>query len=62
MTDIYYPVPFHRQACFAGLTPPDRTFPNADAASAEVLALPVFPELTIEQQSHVVNSIAEWLR
>ncbi|HEX5107998.1 MAG TPA: DegT/DnrJ/EryC1/StrS family aminotransferase [Vicinamibacterales bacterium] len=57
-TDIYYPVPFHRQACFAGLTPPDRVFPNADAASAEVLALPVFPELTEEQQTHVVNSIA----
>jgi len=61
-TDIYYPVPFHRQACFTGLTPPGLTFPNADAASAEVLALPVFPELTFEQQSHVVNSIAEWLR
>ena len=59
---MYYPVPFHRQECYAGLTPPDRVFPNADEASARVLALPVYPELTRAQQEHVVSSIAEWLR
>jgi dTDP-4-amino-4,6-dideoxygalactose transaminase len=37
-------------------------FPNADEASARVLALPVYPELTRAQQEHVVSSIAEWLR
>jgi dTDP-4-amino-4,6-dideoxygalactose transaminase len=61
-TDVYYPVPFHRQECYVGLTPPDRVFPNADEASARVLALPVYPELTRAQQEHVVSSIAEWLR
>jgi len=60
-TDVYYPVPFHRQECFAGLTPADRRFPHAEAASAEVLALPIFPELTREQLDHVVASMAEYL-
>jgi dTDP-4-amino-4,6-dideoxygalactose transaminase len=56
-TDVYYPVPFHRQECFADVTPRDRVFPHADRASAEVLALPIFPELTPQQQEHVVASV-----
>ena len=59
-TEIYYPVPFHRQECFAGLTGAADRFPNADAAAADVLALPMFPELTRAQQEHVVSSMAEW--
>jgi dTDP-4-amino-4,6-dideoxygalactose transaminase len=59
-TDVYYPVPFHRQECFAGIAPADRTFPQAERASVEVLALPIFPELSVEQQRYVVDSIAEW--
>ena len=62
-TDVYYPVPFHRQECFADVAPRDRAFPHADRASAEVLALPIFPELTPEQQEHVVASVADcWTR
>jgi dTDP-4-amino-4,6-dideoxygalactose transaminase len=57
-TEVYYPVPFHRQECFAHLTPGGRTFPHADAAAAEVLALPIYPELTPEQQQYVVSSLA----
>jgi dTDP-4-amino-4,6-dideoxygalactose transaminase len=58
--DVYYPLPFHRQECFAAIAPNDRSFPAADAASAEVLALPIFPELTPAQQERVVRSIAEY--
>jgi dTDP-4-amino-4,6-dideoxygalactose transaminase len=57
-TEIYYPVPFHRQECFAYLGQPLDAFPHADAAAAEVLALPIYPGLTRPQQEHVVSSIA----
>jgi dTDP-4-amino-4,6-dideoxygalactose transaminase len=60
-TEIYYPVPLHRQACFAGLGAPPDGCPHADAAAAEVLALPIYPELTRAQQEYVVASIAERL-
>ena len=60
-TDIYYPVPFHRQECFAHLGYPADGFPHADKAAAEVLALPIYPELTEAQQAHVVRSLAEAL-
>jgi dTDP-4-amino-4,6-dideoxygalactose transaminase len=55
---IYYPLPLHEQECFRylGYSPAD--LPNAHAASKEVLALPVYPELTNSQRRHVVSSIA----
>ena len=59
-TEIYYPVPLHRQECFAaGGTIP--SCPHADRACDEVLALPIYPELTREQQAYVVQSIGELL-
>jgi dTDP-4-amino-4,6-dideoxygalactose transaminase len=60
-TEVYYPVPFHRQECFAHLPQHDRSFPNADAAARDVLALPIYPELTRAQQEHVVSSLAACL-
>jgi dTDP-4-amino-4,6-dideoxygalactose transaminase len=61
-TEIYYPVPFHRQACFASLGHPLDAFPVADAAAARVLALPVYPELAPSQQQQVVSALADALR
>jgi dTDP-4-amino-4,6-dideoxygalactose transaminase len=59
-TEVYYPVPFHRQACFAGRTREVDRFPVADAAAASSLALPIYGELTLEQQRHVVNCLADF--
>jgi dTDP-4-amino-4,6-dideoxygalactose transaminase len=59
-TEIYYPVPFHRQACFESIAKPDATFPVADEAANRSLALPIYGELSALQQRHVVRSIAEF--
>jgi dTDP-4-amino-4,6-dideoxygalactose transaminase len=61
-TEVYYPLPFHRQECFAGFVAAGDRFPAADAAAADVLALPIYPELTVAQQEYVVSSLAEALR
>jgi dTDP-4-amino-4,6-dideoxygalactose transaminase len=57
-TEIYYPVPFHRQQCFAALVRPEDRFPIADDVAASCVALPIYGELTAVQQQHVVASIA----
>jgi len=59
-TEIYYPVPFHRQTCFESIAKPDASFPVADEAANSSLALPIYGELTALQQRHVVRSIAEF--
>ncbi len=61
-SEIYYPVPFHRQECFASLKCHDTDYPVANRLAAETLALPIFPELHAEQIIHVVQCIAEFMK
>jgi dTDP-4-amino-4,6-dideoxygalactose transaminase len=61
-SEIYYPIPLHLQRCFASLGYTAGALPETERAAAEVLALPMYAELSDEQQERVVDAIAAFYR
>lgn len=61
-TEVYYPVPFHKQECFSNLESASATFPITDALCKTVLSLPVYPELSRSQIQEVVETVAAAMR
>jgi dTDP-4-amino-4,6-dideoxygalactose transaminase len=60
--EIYYPIPLHLQECLAYLGHREGDFPASEEASRCVMALPMFPEITVDQQRRVIESCAEFVR
>lgn len=60
--EIYYPIPFHMQECFANLNHKKGDFPESEKASETSLAIPIYPELSKEQQEFVVQKIKEFVQ
>jgi len=59
-SEIYYPIPLHQQDCFHSLEVAPGSLPETERAAAEVLSLPIFPELTESEQQRVVQVIGKF--
>ena len=59
---IYYPIPLHLQICYRELGYKKGDFPISERAAEEVLSLPIYADLTEDQQAYVVRTIADFHR
>jgi dTDP-4-amino-4,6-dideoxygalactose transaminase len=59
---VYYPIPLHRQECFAHLGYRDGSLPQSERAAREVISLPIYPELTRPQLDRVIDAIRGFYR
>jgi dTDP-4-amino-4,6-dideoxygalactose transaminase len=61
-SDIYYPIPLHLQECFADLGYREGSLPVAEAVAREAVSIPVYPEMTSDQQGYVIETIRAWVK
>lgn len=61
-SEVYYPLPLHLQQCFSGLGYEKGDLPVSERVAGQALSLPVYPELTMEDQVYVVNAIAQFYK
>jgi dTDP-4-amino-4,6-dideoxygalactose transaminase len=61
ITIIYYPIPIHRQPAYAELGYGPGSLPTTERLCAEVLSLPIFPELSADQQDTVISTLQRLL-